>query len=292
MDKKHEKAMLDMQRLLKTQDFKNIEEAQAFMDKHLVGQKIPSFDKEALTPQEQAQDLVYLAIETDDVMESDKLIFMALQHDPDCAEAFEYLGDMAGNAMSSMLFYKNGYTAARKKLGEKFFKENKGHFWGIHETRPFMRCLKNYAECLYTLDQKESALNIFFELLELNPNDNQGIRDQAGLYSLELGKISSFEKLHKEYGEDSTAFHHFNSALCEFIKFGDTAVSRNTLAKAREVNKHVLQLMLTKKELPQVQGHYSLGDKNEAIFYCVLAKDVWHAIPNAISWLEAVYNKL
>lgn len=291
MDRKHEKAMLDMQRLLKTQNFNNIEEAQAFMNKHLVGQKIPSFDKEALTPQEQAQDLVYQAIETDDIMESDKLVFMALQLDPDCAEAFEYLGDLAGTPMASMFLYKNGYTAARKRLGEKFFKENKGHFWGIHETRPFMRCLKNYAECLYTLDQKESAISNFFELLTLNPNDNQGIRDQAGLYCLELGKIDSFEKLCQEYGEDPTAFHHFNNALCEFIKFGDAVISRTALAKAREINKHVLQLMLTKKELPQVPDHYSLGDKNEAVFYCVLAKDVWHAVPNAIAWLDAIYNK-
>ena len=40
MQKNHEKAMLDLQRLLKTQNFNNIEEMQAFMNKHVVGQKI------------------------------------------------------------------------------------------------------------------------------------------------------------------------------------------------------------------------------------------------------------
>ncbi|MBX2895523.1 MAG: hypothetical protein KF763_08770 [Cyclobacteriaceae bacterium] len=214
-----------------------------------------------------------------------------MQLDKDCVEAYELMGDMAEGPMLSLTFYQTAVGLARKKLGTKFFKENIGHFWGLHQTRPFMRCLKNSAECLYILGQKEEALAIFFELLSLNPNDNQGIRDQAGLYCLELGKIDWFEKLNKEYEEDATAFHHYNAALCEFIKFGDNAVSRNALAKAREVNKHVLQLMLTKKELPDLPDHYGFGDKNEATYYCVLAKDIWHTIPNAIAWLEAVYNK-
>src|SRR5712691_9163753 len=115
MDKQHEKAMLDLQRLLKTQDFKSIEDAQEFVNKNVVGQKIPSFDKEALTMEEQAQDLVYQAIEEEDVIAADALIFQALLYDPDSAEAYEYLGDMAGSPMASLLLYKNGFTAARKQ---------------------------------------------------------------------------------------------------------------------------------------------------------------------------------
>ena len=144
----------------------------------------------------------------------------------------------------------------------------------------------------YTVrDQKEEALTVFFELLELNPNDNQGIRDQASLYCIELGKHDRFEKLQKEYNQDSTAFHYFNGALYTFIKNGDNSASRTELAKAREQNKHVLQLMLSKKELPILADHYGIGDKNEALFYCTVAKDVWHSIPGALAWLENVYNK-
>ena len=291
MQKNHEKAKLDLQRLLKTQNFNNIEEMQAFMNKHVVGQKIPEFDNEALTLEEQAQDLIYKAAQEDNPIAADRLIFQALHIDTDCVEAFELMGELVGSPMRSLYFYNNGVIAARKKLGKKFFKENVGHFWGIHETRPFMRCLKNYAECLYMLDQKEEALTVFFELLELNPNDNQGIRDQASLYCIELGRHDRFEKLQKEYNQDSTAFHYFNGALYTFIKNGDNNASRTELAKAREQNKHVLQLMLSKKELSVLADHYGIGDKNEALFYCTVAKDVWHSIPGALAWLENVYNK-
>jgi tetratricopeptide (TPR) repeat protein len=206
-------------------------------------------------------------------------------------EAYELLAQEAGSPLISLILYEKAVAIARNKLGEAFFKEKTGYFWGLHETRPFMRCLKGCAECLYVLEQKEEALAIYFELLTLNPNDNQGNRDQASLYCLELNHLDKFEELQKAYEDDATAFHHFNAALHLFIKFGDNALSRATLAKAREVNKHVLQLLLTKKELPELPDHYGFGDKNEAVYYCTLAKEVWHSIPNATAWLEAVYYK-
>ncbi len=291
MNKQHEKAMLDLQRLLKTQDFKTMEEAQEFVNKNVVGQKIPRFDKEALTPEEHAQDLVYQAIEEDDVIKSDTLIFMALLHDPDCSEAYEYLGDMAGSPMASLMFYKNGFVAARKKLGEKFFKENKGHFWGIHETRPFMRCLKNYAECLYTLNQKMPALEAFFELLELNPNDNQGIRDQTGLYLLELDQFEKYLKLHQKYHEDGNAFHLYNYALYLFLTYGDGEKSNEALGKAKAQNKHIFHLLPSKKHLPPLPEFYSTGDKNEAIYYCTMARAVWESKKGAMTWLQKNFIK-
>src|SRR5688572_27155887 len=105
MDKNHDKAMLDLQRLLKTQDFKSIEEMQEFVNKNIIGQTIPSFDKTALSTEEQAQDLVYQAMEADDIFEADSLIYSALALDPDCAEAYEYLGDVAGSPLISLILF-------------------------------------------------------------------------------------------------------------------------------------------------------------------------------------------
>jgi tetratricopeptide (TPR) repeat protein len=289
MDKQHEKAMLDLQRLLKTQKFKNPEEAQAFLKEYLEGKKIPEFDKEALTPEEQAQDLVYQAIEEESLIEADQLVFMALLHDPNCAEAYEYLADMSGSPLQSLMFFKNGMEAARRKLGETFFAENKGHFWGMHETRPFMRCAKGYAECLSILEQIEPALNVLFELLELNPNDNQGVRDLAELYCIKLGKNERYLNLHNKYKGDVTAFHAFNFALYNFVKYGDSSESRAALSQACAKNSHVLKLMISKKMLPEISGGYSLGQKDEAIYYCSVAKLVWQEIPGAIDWLGKVY---
>jgi tetratricopeptide (TPR) repeat protein len=285
MDKNHEKAMLDLQRLLKTQNFETPEEMEAFIQQNILGQKIPPFDKEALTPEEYAQDLVYQAQDCDDVIEADKLIYQALELDPECVEAFEYLGDMAGSPMASLIFFKNAFLLAEKKLGEKFFQENKGHFWGIHETRPYMRCLKSYTECLYTLGQKELALDIYFVLLELNLNDNQGVRDFAGLYSIELAQLDRFKKLHHDYAEDPTAFHFYNWALYLFVQQGNSEEARHALSAAKQQNKHVFHMLPSRKALPMLPEYFGIGDKNEAVTYCTFAQPIWKAQPGAIDWL-------
>jgi len=290
MNKDHEKSVLDLQRLMQAANLKTKEDFERFASQ-MIGKTIPRFDKEALTAEEQAQDMVYQALEEENMIAADRLVYNALALDADCVEAFEYLGDLCEGPLQSLLFYRQGHAAARKKLGEAFFNTNKGYFWGIHETRPYMRCLKNCAECLYILEEKEAALEIYFELLQLNPNDNQGNRDYASLYCLELGKLEKFEALHEQYNDDATAFHCFNYALYQFIKTGDSAESRHALTAARETNKHVLQLLITKKDLPDLPDHYGFGDKNEAVNYCTSAKDVWHSKAEAIEWLDRVYNK-
>jgi hypothetical protein len=108
---------------------------------------------------------------------------------------------------------------------------------------------------------------------------------------LELGKLHQFEALNQQFDEDATAFHYFNYALYQFIKTGDSLESRNALAEARDHNKHVLQLMLSKKDLPELPDHYGFGDKNEAVFYCIFAKIIWHNTQGAMVWLDKVYNK-
>lgn len=290
MSKKQEKIILDLQRLLKTQNFKTVEEAQKFVEQ-LRSQTIPEFETEALTPEEQAQNLVYQAREEEDIIAADKKIFQAFILDPECVEAFEFLGEEAFTPLQSLIFYKNGFASARRKLGEKFFDKNKGQFWGLHETRPFMRCLLGFGMALYSLDQKEQALNIYLELLTLNPNDNQGVRDQAMLYCLELLKLEKYEALYKQFGDEATAFSSFNRALYLFIKDGDSIVGREVLQKARMINNHVLGLLLSKKELPEMGEHYGIGDKNEAVYYLTFARPVWQSTPNALAWLTAVYQK-
>jgi len=89
MDKEHDKFMNDLHRLLGTQDFKNEDDLKSFLDS-IAGKKIPSFSKNALNNKEQAQDLVLEAYELTPV-KARKKIEKALELDPDCIEAYEYL---------------------------------------------------------------------------------------------------------------------------------------------------------------------------------------------------------
>jgi tetratricopeptide (TPR) repeat protein len=286
------KTMTDLHRLMKTKDFKNVEEAKKFLEEFIENQEESEMDWERLTNEEKAVELVDMAVEEEDVYDSERLLHEAFTLDPDCADVYECLGANAEGPFASLLFYKMGMEAGKRKLGEQAFAEAKGHFWMIPETRPFMRCMKGYAECLFMLGKEKESLDVFFEMLELNPNDNQGVRDLAGLFSLAAEEFSRYEKLYQLYKSDATAFHAFNFALYNFLLFGDAPQSREALAQARAVNNHVLGLMLSKKPLPETPEDFiTLGGKSEAINYCSFAKIIWMEKPGAIEWLEKVYLK-
>jgi len=178
--KKQDKVFQDLQRLLESQNFKSENELRKFMD-GLMGKPIPSFPKESLTIKEQAQDLIFEAIEQPDD-KGYQLALKALQMDTDCIEAYEYLGTLEPIPETAILYYKYGIEIGRRIFAKTYFKDSIGHFWMIHETRPFMRCMQAYADCLKDMGRYHDSVLVFEEMIKLNPNDNQGIRDQLLLY--------------------------------------------------------------------------------------------------------------
>jgi len=128
MNKQHEKLMTDLQRLLNAQDFKTEEEAHKFMDS-IMGKKIPSLPKEALSSKERAQDLVFEAYELPPA-KAKVNIEKALQLDPDCIEAYEYLGSTVRTIEHASIYYKKGISIGRRIFGGTFLEENKGFFFG------------------------------------------------------------------------------------------------------------------------------------------------------------------
>jgi len=70
---------------------------------------------------------------------------------------------------------RNLVVRAEKNLGADF-KEFKGHFWGFHETRPYMRARGNLAQLLVSEGRFDEAITEHEAMLELNLGNNQGVR--------------------------------------------------------------------------------------------------------------------
>ena len=285
MDKKHEKLMTDLGRLLDTQKFKSIEEINEFMSKFM-DEPIPSFPPEALTDEEKAQDLVFAAYEEKNPTKSMELIMEALMLDHDCIEAFEYMGEQSDFAPIATAFYEKGISIGRVKFGGKFMKENKGHFWAMHETRPFMRCLNNYADCLYTLGKFSESIAIQEEMIKLNPNDNQGVRDLLMLRLIHMNERAKFLKYDKMFNDHLMAFPLYNRALYWFMTEGETENSNEMLKKALNANKFAAAKLLLKRDVKSIPDLYSPGQKSEGDYYAYFAKPVWENIEGALEWLK------
>ena len=290
MAKQHDKLMTDLHRMLDAQNFKSLEEAQKFMDT-IVGKEIPSFPDEVLTDAEKAQDLVLDAYDLPP-KKAKANIEKALKLDPDCIEAYEFLALHTPVPERAINYIKIAIDIGRHRFGGEYLDKNKGYFWGLHETRTYMRCLLLYADMLNEAGEQKKSIAVMEEMLELNPNDNQGVRDQLMLYFIETNQDEKYLKYVKIFKDDHSAFALFGAALFIFKNKGAVAQATKKLKAAIEYNRYVPALLTRKKPLENLSGYYSPGDKEEAIYYASFAHRVWNSIPGAIDWLKEVKESL
>jgi tetratricopeptide (TPR) repeat protein len=279
-----DKMMADLQRLLQTQNFKSKEELEQFMNS-LMGQPLPSFPKEALSPQEQAEDLVFEAMELPPA-QARKKAKEALKLDPDCIAAYELLGGLSADPMEALKHYAKGEEIGRRIFGGAYLEENAGHFWGLHETRPFMRILYELAELLYLAGEKRASVDLLEEMLALNPMDNQGVRYQLLLYLLELNDFEKFRKYDEMFADEAGALLAFTRALYLFKTQGESAEADQVLEEAMQENRHVLPKLTAARPTLRVPSSYGFGDLNEAHYYTFLAHQIWKETEGAVAWLK------
>ncbi len=284
MKKNTAKLLTGFHRLLDAQEFKSKEDLEAFMN-NLIGQPIPSFPEEALSLKERAQDLVMEAYNLKPARAKRK-IEAALKLDPDCIEAYEYLGDLGHSIQISIPFYEKGIEIGRRLFGGNYLKKNKGFFWSLHETRTFMRCLEQYSMNLYSLGKTKETVAVLEEMIELNPNDNQGVRDHLLLYLIELDENEKFRKYAKKYKDDSMAFPLFTRALFAFKTEGDSANAYKLLKRAVQHNMFVPARILSANPPTEYPGHYGIGDENEALYFANFAHAAWRKVEGAVEWLR------
>ena len=279
----NEQALKKIMQELEKSGANSQEDINSFLKKYQ-GKNIDEIGK-ASNDKDRAQEMVYQAQEMP-IIEGKKLIKKALKLDPENVDALKYLADVEENLDKALKMYEKAVKIAEKNLGKSFFKENKGYFWGLIETRPYMRVSADYARCLFMNGEVDKSLKIYEDLLELNPMDNQGIRYEISTALLRNKQLSKYESLIKKFEDEDCALWHYNNAIYHFIKTGDSKTSNKALLKAYKSNRHVLDFMLGIKELPHHPPSYiGRGDENEAVAYVYDTWKVWENIDGGFMWL-------
>ncbi|BBH22132.1 hypothetical protein Back11_34770 [Paenibacillus baekrokdamisoli] len=276
-----EKEMQRLHALLEEQNFSTLEEANAFLQQNI--NKKPVIRKK-LSDSEQAAELLYAA--WDDPTDQED----ALLHDPNSVDAYNLLAESAAAFPKKMAFYyKQGMTVGEKHLGEAFFQENKGHFWGYLPTRPYMRAKMGYAEACAKLGNMPEAMKHYRELLELNPNDNQGVRDLLLPAYIETLEWKNAAALIQQYNNDGSAAFNYSRILVEYGMNGQSPKLAALIKKATAHNPYVPAYLLGKKRLPREMPEYmGYGDDREAIVYAHLNRKLWLIRPELMQLLPAV----
>ena len=212
----------------------------------------------------------------------------AVAADPDAVDAYVLLGDRAATPQVAVDFYRQGIAAGERVLGPDFFAENAGHFWGIVQTRPYMRALGGLANAHRAVGNFGEAIRTWQRMLELNPGDNQGVRDLLAPALMVVGRDADLSALFAQYPDDGGVVHEYGVALLKFRAEGDTPAAAELLAAAIKSNRHLVPFLTGDQRPPARRpAMYSWGDVSEAETFAADLVPGWRATRGAADWVRS-----
>ena len=286
-----DQALSDLRKLLEAQSFNTAQEANAFMQQLLHENQGQIPHVAPATPLEEAMEVIYVAQSEHSARRRVALARQALKLSPDCAEAYNLLAEAETDPHRQLKLLEQGVAAGERAIGAANFKEWEAMFWGMVETRPYMRALAGVAALSWLMDDRQRALAIYQRMLVLNPGDNQGIRYSLSTCLLEENTSHARDALRgllSQFPDDAAANWAYSHALLLFQETGHaTILSNRALKKALKANRHVPTYMLGIKPMPDDMPRYiGFGDENEAVEYVGFALPAWAQTPGALDWLR------
>jgi tetratricopeptide (TPR) repeat protein len=236
-----------------------------------------------------AQEIMFDAWECDEQRRRVSLARKAIEISPDCADAYVLLAEETAKSPEEAAgLYAQGVAAGERALGPAAFVEDVGMFWGLLETRPYMRARFGLALALWDAGRADEAMGHGEAMLRLNPGDNQGVRYMVLNWLQLLGRDAEADVFLRRYKGDGGAEWTWSAALAAFRRHGDRAAARKALAKAAEANAHVADLLVGRKKPPKTWSPYvTMGGKDEAAAYVEAAAPAWKMTPGALEWVSA-----
>ncbi|MDI9520888.1 MAG: hypothetical protein QM308_07045 [Bacillota bacterium] len=119
--------------------------------------------------------------------------------------------------------------------------ENEGDFYGLHETRPYMRMRKEYADLLISQGKFRLSISEIEDIIRLNESDNLGMRYMLmALYSFFEDEEKALA-LYKKYEEDSAFM--LLPLIALYYKKEDDKQMRMYIRKLKRSNPDVLKAL-------------------------------------------------
>lgn len=257
-----------LQEFLKNNNIKNIDEAneklQEFIEMYNNGEI-----EYKNTPPDDAYEILEEAQNARNKKEAIRLAKKAYEKSPECFDAILFQCDLEENGIKKMKLLGDGLETEKNRLTkEKYFdQKNIGHFYGIFETRPYIRGLVVKAEYLLEEGKLRQAESICREGLRLNENDNMGARYLLMAIFATLEEENDMLKLYKKYPEETLEMLFPLFAL--YYKIGNDKKAKEYLNRVNKCNSNFVKLFngSIRKNDKVTSGYYSRGDSSEIFMY-------------------------
>jgi tetratricopeptide (TPR) repeat protein len=241
-------------------------------------QQFPHLPSPEFTVGDQAMQLV---AEAEEAFESGKkrqaktLLKKALTLDPNCADAYLLEADMLPENTPFPETYgllQKALAAGKLAIGtQQDFDDGVGEFWSWAVTRPYMRALETLTRtCWMERDYTDEAIQHAFEMIRLNPNDNQGIRQCLLYWLMVKNRWDEAHQLWKQYEKKHDAWWIYGRSLLTAYREGaKSSTAKKHFDVALEYNPFVAVIFMmgeSKFMYSLMQDYYKPGDPSEAAY--------------------------
>jgi tetratricopeptide (TPR) repeat protein len=172
--------------------------------------------------------------------------------------------------------------------------------WAVLENRPFLRMYKSIGINLKESGKTETAREVFQNIVAMNPDDNQGMRELLCSCCFQLGKNESVLDLCRKYKGDGMAAITFGRVLALF-KVGRVNEAKKALREATRYGANITREIIadTHRKLKDKFSPYEWGSKREAELYWDEFGSYWDAAAvkfvreeaQTNSWMRCILQK-
>ncbi len=271
---------------LKHQNFKTLDEANAYVQQFIGRRNIPA---KAETPLEKALVQTLMAYDRKQPKTRRNAAQKALEICPDCAQAWVLLAQETDDDAETERLFREGIAAGERALGPKYFQNKRNNPpWAI-QARGYLRARAGLMICLWDREESRQATKMGMELLRLNPEDNQGIRTMLASWLVETREYHFLNKILQAYRHDLSPHLRYPETMYLYKTLGDHPKTHRCLEQALRGNQYVPFFLLGHWEvLDYLEERMFKGEESEAADYVYIAGNLWRDNPQALLWLDSV----
>jgi len=180
---------------------------------------------------------------------------------------------------------RNGLDRAKNLFPRGFILGRSRLPWGITDNRPFLRMYASLGVRCHDSGDLGSAKTVFEDMLQMNPDDNQGARELLCSCYFGLGEVESVLKLCARFEDDGTPAIMFGRVLA-LLRSGGTDEAKRALFTAAKYGSNIATEITKSKHdplRPRDLGPYvASGSAQEARLYWKDFGGYWKGTPGAV----------
>lgn len=277
--------VMDLDRLVEEYD-EDIDRIQ----EHLAGKTIDELRLEnSLRPESEtlikALDAFYLPIDR-----SKKACTEILESFPDCVEAYTCLAGWEKDPDQKIALLSSAVDAGERALDLDELDESRG-CWGDHTTRPYMRALHLLGIEYITFGKLAEGEDILLDLIDMNPNDNLGVRDFLIEYALENRKWAIIRHLKNLFPDEESIIFSYCHYIYLYQTLGRKGKTKRALLDAFDRNPYPFLFLMGTAEVPENFEQYRIGSPEEGVMALPILDNFFSGNTKAIRWTLQVLHQ-